>query len=111
MELMIASVKERGQASTAETRNDPSNVESPSANNPEPTQGEPRQEQWPNPPPIAQALWVIYLNPIAAGQFILDTQGVNVEVSLADPITLDHEEIEKTEGQKSTMTMAKMNKF
>ena len=62
MELMTTSMREKGQASTAETRNDPPNIESPPANNPEPTQGETRQEQRPAPTPATQALLVIYLN-------------------------------------------------
>ena len=45
MELMTASMKEKGQASTAETRNDSLNVEGPPANNPEHAQGETRPEQ------------------------------------------------------------------
>ena len=45
MELMTASMKEKGQASTAETRNDSPKVQSPPTNNLEPDQGEPRQEQ------------------------------------------------------------------
>ena len=55
MELMIAPMKEKGQASTAEARNDSPNVEGPPANNSEPSQGKPRQEQRPTPPPTAQA--------------------------------------------------------
>ena len=96
---MTASMRGKGQASTAKTRNDPLNVESPPANNPEPAQEETRQEQRPIPTPAAQAPPVIYLNPIAAGQFIPGTRGMNAGVSSADPITLDHEEPEKTEGQ------------
>ena len=111
MELMTASMKEKGQASTAETRNGSPNVEGPPANNPEPSQGEPRQEQRPTPPPATQAPPVIYLNPIGAGQFIPETQGVNAGVSSADPIALDHEEPERTEGQKSTMTTEEVSKF
>ena len=99
MELMIAFMREKGQASTAETRNDSPNVEGPPAKNSEHAQGETRQEQRPIPTPAAQAPPVIYLNPIAAGQFILGTRGMNAGVSSADPITLDHEEPEKTEGQ------------
>ena len=55
MELMIASMKEKGQASTAKTRNDTPNIESPLANNPEPAQMETRQEQRHTPTPAAQA--------------------------------------------------------
>ena len=44
MELMTASMKEKGQASTAETRNDPPNIESPPPNNSEPAQEETRQK-------------------------------------------------------------------
>ena len=36
---------------------------------------------------------------------------MNVEVSSTDLITLDHEEPEKTEGQKSTMIAEEVNKF
>ena len=53
MKLMTASMKEKGQASTDETQNDPPNVESPPANNPEPAQRETRQEQRPIPTPTA----------------------------------------------------------
>ena len=67
MELMTASMKEKGQASTAETRNDSPNVEGPPANNPEHAQGETRPEQRPTLAPATQAPPVIYLNPIGAG--------------------------------------------
>ena len=98
MELVTVSMKEKGQPSTAETRSDSPNVEGPPANNPEPNQGEPRQEQQPAPTPAAQAPPVIYLNPIAAGQFIPGTQGVNAGILSADPIALDHEEPERIKG-------------
>ena len=42
MELMTAFMKEKGQASTTEMRNDLPNAKSPSANNPEPAQEETR---------------------------------------------------------------------
>ena len=90
MELVTVSMKEKGQPSTAETRSDSPNVEGPPTNNSEHAQGEPRQEQRPAPTPAAQASLVIYLNPIAAGQFIPGTQGVNARVSSADLIALDH---------------------
>ena len=37
MELMTTSIKEKGQASTAEIRNDPPNVKNPPLKNQEPT--------------------------------------------------------------------------
>ena len=73
MELMTASMKEKGQASTAETKNDSPNVEGLPANNPEHAQGEIGLEQRPAPTPATQASPVIYLNPIGAGQFIPET--------------------------------------
>ena len=60
---------------------------------------------------LTQAPSVIYLNLIATGQFILDTQRVNAGVSSTDSIALDHKELEKTEGQKSTMTIKEVSKF